>query len=222
MREYTLCAGLIAGGFLLGSILFSKIIPKFICNIDICESSPDRNPGAANVFASCGVGVGLIVLALDMAKGFLPVFAGCRYTDTENLLFAFVMLAPVLGHAVGIFNRFHGGKCIATAFGVQIALFCVTWTGWLLAGFYILFSTLIVIRPNRIRSIVTFALFGISATVISILHAQYAVALGDILLSATVIAKHLQVFSESSEEENIEDTIEGTMEKADVKQHTYK
>ena len=49
--------GFIIGGFLLGSILFSKIIPKITVGKNICELGSDGNPGAANVFMKCGKGL---------------------------------------------------------------------------------------------------------------------------------------------------------------------
>ena len=208
MREFVIWAGWILGGFLIGSVLFSKIVPKLLCHVDVCANSPDHNPGAANVFAACGIGIGLFALVLDMMKGFLPVFAALHFVNPQNMLFALVMFAPVLGHAVGLFNRFHGGKCIATAFGVEIALLGVTRVGLILAGLYILFSTMVKIRPNRVRSMVTFALFGAAAGMISVLNGQYAIAIGNILISAAAVVKHLRVFSEIFSKEPEEALLE--------------
>lgn len=192
MGETAFFAVLILGGFLLGSVLFSKWVSSVLCGVDICENSPDHNPGATNVFLSCGVSMGVLALVLDLLKGFLPVFAACRYGDVKNTLFALVMLAPVLGHAIGIYDHFHGGKCIATSFGVEIALLGETGVAWVLAGLYILFSTLVKISPNRIRSIVTYSLFGVIASLIALSEHQDAIALGNVLISLTVVAKHLR------------------------------
>ena len=63
---------------------------------------------------------------------------------------------------------------------------------WVLAGLYILFSTLVKISPNRIRSIVTYSLFGVIASLIALSEHQDAIALGNILISLTVVAKHLR------------------------------
>lgn len=192
MSDNILLIIFIFGGFLFGSVLFSKIFFKITTNKDICTESVDHNPGAYNVFTSCGVTVGIMALLCDMLKGFLPVFIARRYVGTESLLFAFVMLAPVLGHAIGVFDHFQGGKCIATAFGVQIAMIANNWSVLLLAGLYILFSTLIPVRTHRVRSIVTFALFGIVSSGASVIFGQYSAALGNLLISVTVIGKHLK------------------------------
>ena len=142
----------IAVGFLLGSVMFSRILPRAFLKKDVCALSGDKNPGAANVFVHCGIPMGLLCLALDMAKGFAPVFLASRTTDVQSMLFACIIVAPVLGHALAVFDDFRGGKCIATIFGVLIALLPLTPAGLLLAGLYILFAGVLRIKPNRGRA----------------------------------------------------------------------
>lgn len=60
-------------GFLSGSVLYCRFVPLLLLKKDICALSPDKNPGAANVFVHCGVPMGLLCLVLDMAKGGVPV-----------------------------------------------------------------------------------------------------------------------------------------------------
>ncbi len=182
---------LIFGGFFAGSIMFSKIIPQAVLNTDICESAPDRNPGAANVFSACGVRMGTVCLICDMLKGFLPVYIGCRLLNTDFPLFAAVIAAPALGHAIAPLNRFQGGKCIATIFGELLGLLPLTPIVLLLAALYIFFSVVIKIDPTRIRSIAVFGLFGISALIVLGLQHSYSVALGCAAVSLTAIVKHL-------------------------------
>lgn len=181
----------IAFGFLLGSVMFSRILPRVFLKKDVCALSKDKNPGAANVFVHCGVPMGLLCLALDMAKGFVPVFLASRTTDVQKLLFAGVMVAPVLGHALAVFNDFHGGKCIATIFGVLIALLPLTPSGWLLAGLYILFSGVIRVKPNRKCSLLTFTLFGTIAGVLLTRHGKFSIAVGCVVMAFLAILKHL-------------------------------
>ena len=116
MRE--LCSWLlfIVGGFLSGSVMFSALLPRRLLGRDVPAESDDRNPGAGNVFTHCGVPMGMLCLFMDMAKGFVPVFLAARFADTASMLFALVIAAPVLGHALAPLYHFLGGKCIATAF----------------------------------------------------------------------------------------------------------
>lgn len=203
MRSEFVWLFLIVGGFFLCGIMFSRMIPKLVLGKDICKIGADHNPGAANVFSSCGVVVGLICLFFDMLKGFLPVYLALRMTDIHNLLFAAVLVAPVFGHAIAPFNHFHGGKCIATAFGEMAALLPVTRVGFVLAGLYILFSTVVKINPIRICSILTFGLFACVSGIWLWINGYAAVSLGCILISLIAILRHTKWFSVVEESENV-------------------
>ena len=63
-------------GYLSGSILFARLLPKYLRHIDICELSEDNNPGVFNAFKHAGPVIGSMTLLLELAKGFLPVL--CR------------------------------------------------------------------------------------------------------------------------------------------------
>lgn len=177
----------------MGSIMFCRTIPALLTRKDICAISDDHNPGAFNAFKHFGKGVGAICLALDLLKGFLPVFIASLLLDKSNPQLALVMVAPVLGHAVGTFNRFRGGKCIATSFGVMLGILPVTFIGLtVLAVLYVLFSTLIKINPNRTRSIITFALYGVVCAVTLGVLGLYNVATGCVAIAIIAIVKHVK------------------------------
>ena len=61
-------------GYLSGSILYAYLLPKYICHIDIMKDSDDHNPGTFNAFALAGTQVGILVIALELLKGFLPIW----------------------------------------------------------------------------------------------------------------------------------------------------
>ena len=188
--QMTLWTVFLVGGFLSGSIMFSRLIPQHFLHRDITALSADQNPGATNVFVNCGPVWGLICLSLDMLKGFVPVALACKVLNVDNMWFAAVMAAPVLGHAIAPLNHFKGGKCIATAFGTLLALFPVTHIVLVLAAIYIVFSTVLKINPNRIRSIAAFGLFG-AISLIVLLHSRcYSIAVGCLLISGIAIWRH--------------------------------
>lgn len=191
-------------GFLFGSILFSKSVPKLLLSKDVTNESSDKNPGAANVFIHCGIKCGIFCLFLDMLKGFLPVFIAKYYLNIENPLFSLVIFAPSLGHGLGLFYKFRGGKCIATFFGTMIALLPYSYIGFLLAFLYILFSTGIKISPNSRRSIITFSLYIIISLSILIPLKKYSVAIGTSLCSVLAIIKHLIAPNKRKEQKNCE------------------
>ena len=185
----------ILGGFFLGGIMFCQIIPKIITGKDIQAISEDHNPGTTNVFVHCGPGLGFLCLSLDLMKGFLPVMLGCMYLDRDNLLFGLVLAAPVLGHAIAPFHHFHGGKCIATSFGEMLALLPYNKIGLMLAGLYILFSVVVKIQSNRVKSLIVFSLFGLSSVILLSRSGDYSIALGCALISLTAIVKHSRYFA---------------------------
>ena len=184
----------IAFGFLSGSIMYSKIIPMKIYGKDIEKEGIDGNPGAANVFMKIGVTAGFLCLFLDIIKGFLPIYLAVRFLNTDSFFFSLMLAAPVLGHAIAPFNRFRGGKCIATSFGELLGIFPVTYAVVLLAALYILFSTVFKISPNRIRSIVTFSIFGLTAFVVLLILDKMSPAFGCFFISLTAVIKHTKYF----------------------------
>lgn len=166
----------IIGGFLLGGIMFCEWIPKLILHKDIAKISVDNNPGAFNVFKHCGMKIGIPCLLLDMLKGFVPVLLASLLMETDNIAFALVMVAPALGHALGLFNRFHGGKCVAVSFGIMFGLIPVTWIGIVvLIALYILFFAIIRMKNGSKCSVVVYALFAlIVCPTLGILGLPYA------------------------------------------------
>ena len=147
-------------GFLLGGVLFSYHLPKLLRGVDIVALSPDHNPGTANAVKLCGLPLGLLCLALDMAKGFLPVWLAMRRLPPDTLWLAPVLLAPVLGHALAVFYPFRGGKAVAVTFGTLLGLLPFSYAVFALALPYIFFSTIVVLHPNERRSVVSFFLIS--------------------------------------------------------------
>ena len=179
-------------GYLAGSVLYACLLPLRFKHIDICAVSDDHNPGAANAFKYAGFFTGLCVIICELLKAFLPVFIAARRVDADRLPFAFIMAAPVIGHAFSVFYKGKGGKAIAASFGVLLALFPNLYPFASLAVFYILFSTVFIITPHLHRSIVTFLLFALS---LFMLDLNPATRLGGCLIAGITIYKHLKSYS---------------------------
>lgn len=111
--------------YLLGSIPFGKIIARKVARIDITQHG-SGNIGATNVAREVGTIWGLLTLILDLFKGFLPVFLFPPHfsgTDvSSDWQIALVSLAALLGHQFSVFEKFRGGKGVATALGVYLAV----------------------------------------------------------------------------------------------------
>lgn len=206
--------------YVSGGVMYSRLLPRIICRVDVQEKSDDGNPGAANAVKLAGWRVGLCCLALDLAKGFLPAYAAVRIMGTDSWCFAAVMLAPVLGHATDPFSHreragdniitriFAGGKAIACSFGVLAALIPRNYSVFILAALYIFFSVAVKINPNRVRSIVTYALLAVSGGFYSVIVGMLSAALGIVSMCAIVVLKHSRMFligDLSEEEEDAEE-----------------
>ncbi len=111
--------------YLSGAIPFSYIAGRLFAGIDL-RGHGSGNLGASNTFRLLGIKVAVVVLICDVAKGFLPVFFATAYAPTGNVPDHWIMLAAgffaVIGHMFSVFVRFSGGKGIATASGVFLAI----------------------------------------------------------------------------------------------------
>jgi len=81
------------------------------------------NPGATNVLRSGRKAAAALTLLGDSAKGWLAVFAAGQWiSDNVPLAMALAAVAVILGHMFPVFHGFRGGKGVATALGVLLAL----------------------------------------------------------------------------------------------------
>lgn len=173
-------------GFFSGSILYSALLPRLIKGVDVRSLAPDHNPGAANAFKYGGTGVGIAALACDLLKAYLPVRLAFELLGADTPGFALVLCAPVLGHAFSPFAHFHGGKAIAASFGALLALLPGYHVVFHLAFWYILFSSLVLIRPHAVRTILTFTLTALYA----LAQPVRSIAWGVVMICLTVCWRH--------------------------------
>lgn len=107
--------------YLLGSVPIGYIVGKVFFKKDIRQSG-SGNIGATNALRNFGTGTGLIVLALDLLKGFLVVKLAASIFPSSNLIIVLCGVFAVIGHVFPIYLGFKGGKGVATAGGVFLAL----------------------------------------------------------------------------------------------------
>lgn len=178
-------------GYLSGSILYGYLIPKYINHVDIRAVSDDGNPGTANAFKYAGFWAGSTVILCELLKAFFPVYFAAKRVDPTRLPFAFIIAAPVAGHAFSVFFKGKGGKAIAASFGAVLALFPNMIPFSALALFYIFFSTVIIVSPHLFRSIITFILF---TAAVWIKVPIPSIRLGCCLIAAITIRKHMMSY----------------------------
>jgi len=153
-----------AGGYLVGSVPFGWLVGR-MRGVDIREHG-SRNIGATNCGRVCGVPWGVLAFALDVAKGFLPVFAAVMLLpELANwpspratwLATVLVAVAPILGHVFPVWLRFRGGKAVATSLGVLAALPMLQWMA--LASFGVWVTMVLVTRYVSVASSVAAVFF---------------------------------------------------------------
>ncbi len=106
---------LLLGSYLAGSLPFAYLVARARTGVDLRRAG-SGNPGATNVFRVAGPLAALVVLVLDLGKGYLPAAVG-RALDVPPWILGGMGLAAVLGHAFSVFLGFRGGKGVATATG---------------------------------------------------------------------------------------------------------
>lgn len=107
--------------YLIGSIPTAYIFGYLFKRIDIREAG-SGNVGATNVYRVVGKLAGLLVLAIDIFKGyvcvtFIPAIFDLQPTAHHSQLLLFG-LSAILGHNWPIFLKFKGGKGVAVSAGV--------------------------------------------------------------------------------------------------------
>ncbi|HVE72059.1 MAG TPA: glycerol-3-phosphate 1-O-acyltransferase PlsY [Thermoanaerobaculia bacterium] len=127
--------GLVVLAYLVGSIPFSFIVARLFSGKDVREEG-SGNVGATNVARTAGRWAGVLALLLDLAKGYAvvvlarwvvsqeawPFEAGMRAWESREMWIALAGLIGVLAHMFPVWLRFQGGKGVATAAGVILAL----------------------------------------------------------------------------------------------------
>jgi glycerol-3-phosphate acyltransferase PlsY len=114
----------VIAAYLLGSISFAVIASKLFALPDP-RTYGSGNPGATNVLRSGKKSAAALTLFGDAAKGWLAVFVAMQFATRDAqgaLLVALAALAVFVGHIFPVFLRFKGGKGVATALGVLLAL----------------------------------------------------------------------------------------------------
>jgi glycerol-3-phosphate acyltransferase PlsY len=106
----------IIAAYLIGSIPFALILARRWGASDL-RLVGSGNLGAANVMRASGVTAGVLVAALDMAKGAASVWLAERLGSGPGLSAA-AGFAAIVGHIYPVWLRFRGGKGVATACGV--------------------------------------------------------------------------------------------------------
>jgi acyl phosphate:glycerol-3-phosphate acyltransferase len=122
MAETSLLTLLLAlVGYLLGSIPFGILLAKIFGGKDVRQHG-SGNIGATNVSRVAGPLAGILTLVLDAGKGGGAVWLAAQLTGYRASAMMFAGVAALLGHCFPVWLKFKGGKGVATALGIFMAL----------------------------------------------------------------------------------------------------
>ena len=174
----------ISVAYLLGSIPFGYQRVRIFRDEDIREHG-SGNIGATNVARSGAKGLGLATLLLDLGKAYAAVVIA-RHVGAGNYdVEVAAAVAAVLGHVFPVWLGFRGGKGVASALGVFLALTWPSGVGILLV-FVVVFALTRYVSLASIVGAATFPLFGFHF----VASRTPMVVFGFLFIPLLVIVKH--------------------------------
>ncbi|MDR5780220.1 glycerol-3-phosphate 1-O-acyltransferase PlsY [Caballeronia sp. LZ065] len=165
--------------YLIGSISFAVVVSHAMGLADP-RSYGSGNPGATNVLRTGNKKAAILTLIGDAFKGWLPVWVVVHFGASFgwdpvviNTATALAAIAVFLGHLFPVFFRFQGGKGVATAAGVLLAIHPVlglaTLLTWLIIAFFFRYSSLAALVAAVFAPFYQVFLFGPSRISLAVL-----------------------------------------------------
>ena len=180
---WSVCVVVLA--YLLGSLSFAVIVSKAM-HLDDPRSYGSGNPGATNVLRSGNKLAAVFTLLLDAVKGVVAVliarFLAERLGYGDGVV-ALAGLAAFLGHLYPVFFRFQGGKGVATAAGVLLAL---NWVD----GLACLATWLAIAILTRYSSLAALVTALLAPAYVYLLHGDPQIVVAVAVMSALLIWRH--------------------------------
>jgi acyl phosphate:glycerol-3-phosphate acyltransferase len=113
---------LVVVAYLLGAIPTGYLAGRWTRGIDLREHG-SGNLGATNTFRILGARIAAPVMLFDVAKGFAPACLFPLWDGSDEWGWALAYgAAAIVGHVFPVYMRFRGGKGVATAAGVFLAI----------------------------------------------------------------------------------------------------
>jgi acyl phosphate:glycerol-3-phosphate acyltransferase len=114
-------AGWLMASYLVGAIPTSHLVSRSFAKIDLRQHG-SGNLGATNLYRVLGWKYAIPVGLFDIAKGAIPVLVFAPRVSGSELYALACGVAAIVGHVFSVFVGFKGGKGVATAAGVMLAL----------------------------------------------------------------------------------------------------
>jgi glycerol-3-phosphate acyltransferase PlsY len=163
----------ILAGYLIGSLSFAVIVSRLM-GLSDPRSYGSGNPGATNVLRSGNKAAAILTLVFDALKGCVPVLLVLLFGPDIGLgegTAALVGLAAFLGHLWPVFFGFKGGKGVATAAGVLLAvnplLGAATLATWLIVAYFTRYSSLAALVASVFAPFYQMLIWGMGPVVLT-------------------------------------------------------
>tara|TARA_B100000579_G_C22576798_1_gene731541 strand:- start:92 stop:727 length:636 start_codon:yes stop_codon:yes gene_type:complete len=165
--------------YFIGSIPFAFIL-TYLFGLGDIRKIGSGNVGATNVLRTGNKYLALVVLILDISKGFFPLFF--YLFSSDHLFISILGLFIVLGHIFPIWLKFKGGKGVATYIGVLFAINIIIGLIFVICWFIVA----IIGKYSSLSSILS----SILIIFYSLFFLNPLVSLVIFIISSIIIAKH--------------------------------
>jgi len=190
-------AAAILVAYLIGSISFAVLTSRAF-RLPDPHTYGSGNPGATNVLRTGNKAAAALTLVGDLLKGWLAVALVEQHGPGESLMAACAAVAVTLGHMFPVYHRFRGGKGVATALGVLLALNLYLAAGtaatWLIMAFFFRISSLSALVAAAFAPFFAFLLYGMN-------RFELEPAIAVVVISLLLVWRH---------QENIRNLLAGT------------
>jgi glycerol-3-phosphate acyltransferase PlsY len=184
MNQFMFSGLVVLMAYLIGSISFAVVVSKLM-GLPDPHNYGSGNPGATNVLRTGSKVAAVLTLLGDAAKGYVAVVLARALVgvDIDSWILPAVTVAAFLGHVFPVYHGFKGGKGVATALGILLAINWVlgltTLSTWLIVAVFLRYSSLAALIAALFAPVYFVFLFGIQP-----------MALAIFLMSALLIWRH--------------------------------
>lgn len=181
-------AAVVICAYLIGAIPTGYLMARLLKGVDIRDYG-SGSTGATNVLRVLGRGPFLTVMVADALKGYIPAMTAWLVFDSYDLQVA-AGIATVIGHDFPVYIGFHGGRGVATTFGVYAAMALPVFVGLTAVGIFILLG----LRYMSAMSIITVPLGAtvfLLLAVFGVADFNYTKVVFALFATALVLITHL-------------------------------
>jgi glycerol-3-phosphate acyltransferase PlsY len=165
-------------GYISGSLPFALWITRLVKGTDVRDAG-SGHVSTTNTIRQAGLGWGILVLILDISKGFLPTYIAAQL-GLPIAVTAITAGLAVVGHCWPIFAQFRGGMGLATTGGCLLAI----WPLGFVIGLGVLISLTLLLHHSARASFFT----GLSISIVLWLFAQRGLLIWVAIATGAVVA----------------------------------